>query len=46
HGVWENMYDHENSHLDQRFMASAGPVGAYVVSGPVEPFYDTLIQSS
>ena len=45
HGVWENMYDHENSHLDKRFMASAGPVGAYVVAGPVEPFYDTLKQN-
>ncbi|WP_345988622.1 hypothetical protein WCX18_00410 [Sulfurimonas sp. HSL1-2] len=45
HGVWENMYDHENSHLDPRFLAAAGPVGAYVVSGPVEPFYDTIKQS-
>lgn len=45
HGVWENMYDHENSHIDPRFLTSSGPVGAYVVSGPVEPFYDTLKQS-
>lgn len=44
HGVWENMYDHENSHIDPRFLAASGPVGAFVVSGPIEPFYDTLIQ--
>lgn len=46
HGVWENMYDHENSHIDPRFLASSGPVGAYVVSGPVEPFYDTIKQAT
>lgn len=44
HGVWESMYDHENSHIDQRFAQAAGPVGAYVVVGPVEPFYDTIKQ--
>lgn len=46
HGVWESMYDHENSHIDVRFQQAAGPVGAYVVVGPVEPFYDTIKQQN
>lgn len=41
HGVWESVWDHENSHLDPRFLHAAGPVGADVVIGPVEPFYLT-----
>lgn len=41
HGVWESVWDHENSHLDSRFMQSSTPVGAYVIDGPVEPFYAT-----
>ena len=41
HGVWESMLDHENSHLDRRFRQHAGPVGAMVAVGPVEPFYET-----
>lgn len=41
HGVWESVWDHENSHIDPRFLAAAGPVGAEVVLGPVEPFYLT-----
>lgn len=44
HGVWESVADHENSHIDSRFQQAAGPVGAYVVVGPVEPFYDTIKQ--
>lgn len=44
HGVWESVADHENSHIDVRFQKAAGPVGAYVVVGPVEPFYDTIKQ--
>ncbi|UJS26387.1 hypothetical protein [Thiothrix winogradskyi] len=44
HGVWESMYDHENSHIDTRFQQASGPVGAYVVVGPVEPFYNTIKQ--
>lgn len=44
HGVWESVADHENSHIDVRFQQAAGPVGAYVVVGPVEPFYDTIKQ--
>lgn len=44
HGVWESVYDHENSHIDPRFQQASGPVGAYVVSGPVEPFYRTIKQ--
>lgn len=44
HGVWESVADHENSHIDIRFQQAAGPVGAYVVVGPVEPFYDTIKQ--
>jgi len=27
HGVWESVWDHENSHLDPRFRDAAGPVG-------------------
>ena len=41
HGVWESAWDHENSHLDARFQAAAGPVGAGVEIGPIEPFYLT-----
>jgi hypothetical protein len=41
HGVWESVWDHENSHIDPRFKKAAGPVGAKVVTGPVEPFYLT-----
>jgi hypothetical protein len=41
HGVWESVWDHENSHLDPRFLRAAGAVGAEVVIGPVEPFYLT-----
>jgi hypothetical protein len=44
HGVWECVGDHENSHIDVRFQQASGPVGAYVVVGPVEPFYDTIKQ--
>lgn len=43
HGVWESVWDHENSHLDARFQAAAGPVGAGVEIGPVEPFYLTRL---
>ena len=43
HGVWESVWDHENSHLDARFQAAAGPVGAAVEIGPVEPFYLTRL---
>lgn len=41
HGIWESVWDHENSHLDARFLAAAAPVGATAVIGPVEPFYCT-----
>ncbi|BCD67144.1 hypothetical protein [Nitratiruptor sp. YY09-18] len=44
HGVWESVWDHENSHIDVRFQKAAGPVGAHVVQGPVEPFYKTIKQ--
>jgi hypothetical protein len=43
HGVWDSVWDHENSHLDPRFLQAAGPVGAAVVIGPVEPFYQTRL---
>lgn len=43
HGVWESVWDHENSHLDARFQTAAGPVGAGVEIGPVEPFYLTRL---
>ncbi|MCE5360822.1 hypothetical protein [Candidatus Igneacidithiobacillus taiwanensis] len=42
HGVWESVWDHENSHLDPRFQHAFMAVAPYVVSGPVEPFYHTL----
>ena len=41
HGVWESVWDHENSHLDVRFKQASMPVGMYVIAGPVEPFYET-----
>lgn len=44
HGTWESVADHENSHIDHRFQEAIAPVGAYVVVGPVEPFYDTIKQ--
>ncbi len=44
HGVWESYWDHENSHIDKRFKAAAAPVGAFVIKGPVEPFYTILFQ--
>lgn len=43
HGVWRSVADHENSHLDPRFQQAAGPTGAYVIEGPVEPFYQTIV---
>ena len=43
HGVWDAIADHENSHLDPRFMKAANPVGAYVIAGPSEPFYQTVV---
>ena len=43
HGVWDSVWDHENSHLDPRFQQAAEPVGAAVVIGPVEPFYRTRL---
>lgn len=43
HGTWESVWDHENSHLDPRFKMAAGPVGAFVIAGPVEPFYKTTL---
>lgn len=41
HGVWQSVMDHENSHLDVRFVQSSTPTGTYVIAGPVEPFYET-----
>jgi hypothetical protein len=43
HGVWQSVWDHENSHLDARFQAAVGPVGGAVIIGPVEPFYQARI---
>ncbi len=43
HGVWESVWDHENSHLDIRFKQASTPVGALVIKGPVEPFYQTQV---
>jgi hypothetical protein len=33
HGVWESVEDHENSHIDNRFLTSSGPVGALCCGG-------------
>jgi hypothetical protein len=43
HGVWDSVWDHENSHLDPRFQQAFMQVAPYVVSGPSEPFYHTLL---
>ena len=43
HGVWHSIADHENSHIDARFMKASQPLGIYIVEGPVEPFYQTVI---
>ena len=43
HGVWHSIADHENSHIDTRFMNASRPLGIYIVDGPVEPFYQTVI---
>jgi len=43
HGVWESVYDHENSHIDPRFRADVMKIFPYIVEGPVEPFYETII---
>ncbi len=43
HGTWNSVWDHENSHLDKRFQMAAAPVGSFVINGPVEPFYETII---
>jgi hypothetical protein len=43
HGVWLTVWDHENSHLDPRFVAAITPVAGAVVVGPVEPFYKARI---
>lgn len=41
HGIWESVWDHENSHIDPHFKTSAAPVGVMVAVGPGEPFYAT-----
>ena len=43
HGVWESVYDHENSHTDPRFRADVMKIFPYIVDGPIEPFYETII---
>jgi len=43
HGVWESVYDHENSHIDPRFRADVKKIFPYIIEGPVEPFYETII---
>ncbi|PSR32863.1 MAG: hypothetical protein C7B46_12315 [Sulfobacillus benefaciens] len=39
HGIWESLWDHENSHLDPRFRQAASAIAPYVLGGPEEPFY-------
>ncbi|MDZ7803130.1 hypothetical protein [Thiohalophilus sp.] len=43
HGVWDSVWDHENSHLDERFQQAFMLLAPYVVKGPVEPFYRTML---
>jgi len=43
HGVWESLYDHENSHIDPRFRADVMKLFPFIVEGPIEPFYETII---
>jgi len=43
HGVWDSVWDHENSHLDPRFQQAFMQIAPYVVYGPSEPFYHTLL---
>jgi len=44
HGIWESLWDHENSHIDSRFRQAASRLAPYIVGGPAEPFYRTLVQ--
>lgn len=43
HGIWESVWDHENSHFDPRFKAAEAGVGTMIKVGPVEPFYTTRL---
>lgn len=43
HGVWESVWDHENSHLDPRFQHAFLQLAPDIVVGPVEPFYQTWL---
>ena len=43
HGVWESVNDHENSHIDPRFRAHVMQIFPYIIDGPIEPFYETII---
>ena len=43
HGTWQTVWDHENSHLDIRFREGVMKLFPYIVEGPVEPFYKTVI---
>jgi len=46
HGTWESVYDHENSHSDVRFRKGIMTMLPFVVEGPIEPFYKTIIHES
>ncbi len=43
HGTWQTVWDHENSHIDIRFRQAVMKLIPYIVEGPVEPFYKTVI---
>ncbi len=43
HGTWQTVWDHENSHLDIRFRQAVMNIFPYIVEGPIEPFYKTVI---
>jgi len=46
HGTWESVYDHENSHSDIRFRKGIMTMLPFVVDGPMEPFYKTIVHKS
>ena len=46
HGTWESVYDHENSHIDARFRKGIMKMIPYIVDGPMEPFYKTILHEN
>lgn len=46
HGTWESVYDHENSHSDNRFRQGIMKMLPFIVEGPMEPFYKTIVHQN